>query len=79
MSHCYGRRSGDKHPNRVLIIAMVLIVCMLMMFSMETERDYEAELAHYCEMVEIFKRSDGEYGWPDYDEKYDSQCTPKGE
>jgi len=74
MAHCYNRRSGDKHPNRVLIIAMALIMCMTVLFSMETERDFEAELAYYCDMVDTFKDSKGEYGWPDYKGTYERDC-----
>jgi len=41
---------------------------------METERDFEAELAYYCDMVDTFKDSKGEYGWPDYKGTYERDC-----
>jgi hypothetical protein len=28
--------------------------------------DDNAELKHYCEMVQLFQTSNGEYGWPDF-------------
>lgn len=28
--------------------------------------DQDLELKHYCEMVQIYRDSNGEFGWPDY-------------
>lgn len=30
--------------------------------------------SNYCEMVEIYKDSGGEFGWPDFRGNYESAC-----
>jgi len=34
-----------------------------------TEEDLQAEQQLYCEMVQLFESSKGEYGWPDYERR----------
>lgn len=36
--------------------------------------DLEQQRALYCEMVETFKNTGGEYGWPDYKSTYKRDC-----
>ena len=36
--------------------------------------DLEQQRALYCEMVETFKTTGGEYGWPDYKGAYRRDC-----
>ena len=36
--------------------------------------DLEQQRALYCEMVETFKNTGGEYGWPDYKGSYGRDC-----
>lgn len=36
--------------------------------------DLEQQRALYCEMVETFKNTGGEYGWPDYKGAYRRDC-----
>lgn len=36
--------------------------------------DLEQQRALYCEMVETFKNTGGEYGWPDYKGSYERDC-----
>lgn len=36
--------------------------------------DLEQQRALYCEMVETFKNTGGEYGWPDYKGTYKRDC-----
>lgn len=36
--------------------------------------DLEQQRALYCEMVETFKNTGGEYGWPDYHGAYGRDC-----
>lgn len=31
-----------------------------------TEEDIQAEQRMYCDMVQLFESSKGQYGWPDY-------------
>jgi len=35
----------------------------------------QAEIDRYCEMIEAWKTSDGEHGWPDYNGNFDEVCT----
>lgn len=37
--------------------------------------DHEASVSRYCEMVEDYQRSEGESGWPDFNENYDEVCS----
>jgi len=32
------------------------------------------EEAQYCEMVDVWQDTDGEYGWPDYNRNFDEVC-----
>ena len=36
--------------------------------------DLEQQRALYCEMVETFKNTGGEHGWPDYKGTYRRDC-----
>jgi len=45
------------------------IACAFLMVDFEPTKNNE-----YCENVEVFKQTKGEYGWPDYKEIYDEQC-----
>jgi hypothetical protein len=48
-----------------LIFGLVSIVGVLLI--METDyNDSKTGERYYCEMVEIYKSSDGKYGWPNY-------------
>lgn len=43
------------------------------------QMDFEDAIAsenHYCEMVTLYKESNGQYGWPDYEDNYDEICNP---
>lgn len=55
----------------------VLLVFVLIALSGSLERqpdDLEQQRALYCEMVETFKNTGGEYGWPDYKGAYRRDC-----
>lgn len=36
--------------------------------------DLAMQQAEYCEMVELFKQTNGDAGWPDYRNIYSEQC-----
>ena len=58
-----------------LTIAVALILLFSAIFMPNNSHDQlEKERENYCEMVEIYKSSDGEHGWPDYKKVYDKQC-----
>jgi len=56
----------------VLIVILFLLAIGLAMIEDPRERK---ELDHYCEMVTIFKESNGEYGWPDFKRNYEEICN----
>ena len=55
----------------VLAIGMILVIFTAALVSVMLE-DTPSQVPLYCEMVEEFKQSGGEYGWPAY--KGESQC-----
>lgn len=57
----------------------VLCACMAAAFYAGTladgqPDDLEQQRALYCEMVETFTNTGGEYGWPDYKGTYRRDC-----
>jgi len=51
--------------------AAAFLGVMAVIGNMEAE-DRETARQHYCEMLEIWEETDGEYGWPPYKGK--DQC-----
>ena len=53
-----------------LIMAVVALAAVTIVFvvalGLEGVSDEQAAQDHYCEMVDIWDRSKGEYGWPPY-------------
>lgn len=45
-------------------IIAVFVLCLALVLTGKPEQ--QAEYNHYCEMVEIYKDSGGEYGWPPF-------------
>lgn len=61
------------------LMAWVLFSCLFVAFLAGTlagdqPDDLEQQRALYCEMVETFKNTGGEYGWPDYKGTYRRDC-----
>jgi hypothetical protein len=52
------------------ILAIIgIIIAIGIAGNMDVE-DEQLQLDHYCEMVKLWKESDGRQGWPDYDGIY---------
>ena len=52
-------------------------VAILALMGLAGDGDYQEELneqAHYCKMIHLYKISNGESGWPDYENKKPT-CT----
>ena len=63
--------------NSLIGLGFILIgVCFLLVAwaGLDSSDDLEQQRALYCEMVETFKNSGGEYGWPDYKDTYRRDC-----
>lgn len=54
-----------KGPITLFIIAAICSVAVSII-SYTDYSELEMQHQHYCEMVQIFKSSGGEYGWPPY-------------
>lgn len=48
-----------------VMAAGFLFICIALVGSGDLQ-EAKAEQANYCEMVSLFKKTNGEYGWPDY-------------
>jgi hypothetical protein len=58
-----------------VMIGVLIVACILAVTSnMPDERDLSHK--HYCEMVDIYRSTNGDFGWPDYN---NSAHTCKGE
>lgn len=63
--------------NSLIGLGFILIgVCLLLVAGtrLDSSDELEQEQALYCEMVETFKNTGGEYGWPDYKDTYGRDC-----
>lgn len=50
-----------------LMGAAVFVILILAVGVVLTQPDdQDLELKHHCEMVQIYRDSKGEFGWPDY-------------
>ncbi|QQM14088.1 hypothetical protein pVco14_038 [Vibrio phage pVco-14] len=61
--------------NQTAVLILVCTSLILMAVGQMEKQDEAMALEHYCQMVEIFQQTDGENGWPDYDNIYESQCA----
>lgn len=58
----------------IAAIATVWLIGMLVVTLMGQEEIERKQLQNYCDMVDIYKDSEGENGWPDYKNIYDKDC-----
>ena len=47
-------------------IVLILMVALMIHNQIDAPDDQDLALKHHCEMVQIYRDSGGEYGWPDY-------------
>lgn len=50
---------------QVIILAICVLVLMGIAGNMDVQEE-ERQLDHYCEMVRLWKQTDGQRGWPAY-------------
>lgn len=48
---------------------LLIAVAGYLIVSTMDAQDAEREFQHYCRMVELHDQTNGEQGWPDYDNK----------
>ena len=49
-------------------------VMVLAFIGAQKRQDVERQVERYCKMVDLYRQTDGEQGWPDYDRKYNEVC-----
>jgi hypothetical protein len=58
------------HVVLVLLVAKFTFVLVSLLVigvvAINAPDDQDLELKHHCEMVQIYRESAGEFGWPDY-------------
>ena len=54
------------------VVFVFFIIVKSILFSAEPP-DEQSEI--YCQMVEMFNQTGGDYGWPDYKETFDKECV----
>jgi hypothetical protein len=47
-------------------IAALALLGLITLAACVDEQDQDLELKHHCEMTQLFAATNGEYGWPDY-------------
>ena len=50
---------------QVLLLGAALVAALGLTGKADLE-DAERQRAHYCEMVDVYHESGGDYGWPPY-------------
>lgn len=63
-----------KESNRTMYVVAVAVTALVVLLGMTKRGEVEAAQAEYCSMVEIGIETDGEYGWPDFQHRYEDDC-----
>ena len=59
---------------RAALLALLTSAVLASLILEDQPDELVQEQALYCEMVETFKTTGGEYGWPDYRGVYERAC-----
>jgi hypothetical protein len=57
------------------IVAISLAITLGLVAWLCNTDEPTAEQHNYCEMVDIWNDTEGEYGWPDYNDNFDEVCN----
>jgi hypothetical protein len=55
-----------KHTHVEQIAALTLLGLITLAACVDAQDDQDLDLKHHCEMVGIYRETNGELGWPDY-------------
>ena len=62
-----------KRYQAILIVSSIVgALCTIGHLNAQSQ---DADDQRYCEMVKIYKQTNGENGWPDFRETYKHQCA----
>lgn len=56
-----------------LWFVLILLILFAVVSGMDMKDEMKTE-ANYCEMVSLYKSSNGQYGWPDYKGNFKTNC-----
>lgn len=59
---------------RPMIMLLIVLVVVLNIIGTMNFEDVVASNTDYCSMVEHFTATDGAFGWPDYENRYNRDC-----
>lgn len=65
---------NEHNVEGALIILMAILVALWALWLLESKQP-DMQAAQYCEMVELYKTSGGENGWPDYNGTASTTCS----
>ena len=57
---------------QILLLCAALLAALGLAGNADLE-EAERQRAHYCEMVDLYHETDGEYGWPPYNGNCEDQ------
>lgn len=55
----------NSHNRTTVAVCALVLACLAVVGTMDRSQA-KSDQALYCEMVETFKSTGGQYGWPDY-------------
>ena len=58
---------------RPLLITLFLLGAILLLSVSDSEIQEDAD-QNYCEMVTLYQQSNGDLGWPDYQNTFEKGC-----
>jgi hypothetical protein len=58
---------------RAILIGLFLIGSILLVSANDSEIQQDAD-QNYCEMVTLYQQSNGDLGWPDYQNTFEKGC-----
>jgi hypothetical protein len=61
-------------PTKINIITLVTLMFMTSCLYLSQYDDITSQQILYCDMVDIYETSNGEYGWPDYQGNAQKLC-----
>jgi hypothetical protein len=67
----FNRQWSDIYPHAIFLVISVLI--FLTVSTADYEEGVKAD-AYYCEMIDIWVKTNGENGWPNYDSDKGDRC-----
>ena len=65
---------STRYEATVVVGILVLLLALILAAAMDDYKDAKDEERLYCSMVQQYRGTGGQYGWPDYKGIYDEVC-----